>query len=99
MKNWKEFARTRSWRTFKVSFQHSTGQTEGSQDSWNPGQDLNPGPPIYEGVLTTQPRCSMIENIRWQNCHCVQRWSLSNARENGGHGSLHQSFGTVKHYL
>jgi hypothetical protein len=26
-----------------------------SQDSKSPDQDLNPGPPAYEGVLTTRP--------------------------------------------
>jgi hypothetical protein len=28
------------------------------QDGRSPGRDLNPGPPEYEGVLTTRPRCS-----------------------------------------
>jgi hypothetical protein len=27
-----------------------------SQDRWSPGRDWNPGPPEYEGVLTTRSR-------------------------------------------
>jgi hypothetical protein len=64
--NWKETIMSK----FKVISQHSPGGTEQNhekpQNSWFPGQDLNPGPPEYKvGVSTIRPwrsvtRCDSI---------------------------------------
>jgi hypothetical protein len=66
MVNWKGFGRKWAWPSFKVLLWHLPGGTEENHiklnwDSQFPGQDFNPEPPEYKvGVLTTQPRCSVI---------------------------------------
>jgi hypothetical protein len=34
------------------------------------GRDFNPGPPEYEGVLTTQPRRSVLSSDLWNLLSC-----------------------------
>jgi hypothetical protein len=49
---------TSAWRLSKIT-------KNLSNDSLSPDRDLNAGPPEYEsGVLTTQSRCSVTNNIR-----------------------------------
>jgi hypothetical protein len=66
MINWKGYGRTLSWPNFTLVSWHSP---EGlreitknlSRDSRSPDRDLKPRLPEYEaGVLTTQPRRSVI---------------------------------------
>jgi hypothetical protein len=60
------FRRKWLWPNFKLLSLHSPGGTkeihEGTQGSWSPGQDLNPGSPEYEaGVLTARSRRSVFQ--------------------------------------
>jgi hypothetical protein len=58
MINQNGFDRKQSWPNFKVLSKHSPGWTEENHKKTiriavRRGQDLSPGPPEYEGVLTT----------------------------------------------
>jgi hypothetical protein len=58
---WKGFGRKRSWPSLwyypGIPLEGLKKTTEVLyQDSLSPGRDFNPGPPEYEGVLTTRPR-------------------------------------------
>jgi hypothetical protein len=63
--NWKRCGIKRSWPNLRrypgicVEGLRKT-TTNLSQDSRSPGRDLNPGPPEYEGVLTTRPGRSVV---------------------------------------
>jgi hypothetical protein len=52
--------RKRSWPNFKVqspNIPEETGKTTKTPSQYS--RDLNPGPPEYEGVLTTRPQRSV----------------------------------------
>jgi hypothetical protein len=55
-----------------------------SQDSWSPGQDMNPGPPAYEKeVITTQPQCLVLNlsnsQLNYTGRHVVSYYSYQDS--------------------
>jgi hypothetical protein len=64
MMNWKGCGRKQSWSSLscypRICLEGLRKTAKNlSQDSRSPGRDLNTVPPKCEGVLSTQPQCSV----------------------------------------
>jgi hypothetical protein len=72
--DWKGCGRKRSWPNLKyylgIGLEGLRKTTKNlSQHSRSPGRDLNPGPPEYEGVLSTRLRNSALTRIATNIMH------------------------------